>query len=279
MTLSRVGFVQFAPVFGDRDANLRTVVALLRHVEADLVVLPELAFTGYWFRNRAEAMALAEAPRRSQIVEALVEHCRERDVHIVTGFAERDGERCFNASLLVGPRGVRRIYRKLHLFNEEKRWFDPGDRPLAVDRVRGFRVGMMICYDWVVPEVARTLALRGAQVIAHPSNLVLPLAQRAMITRCIENGIFAITANRTGADRRPQGALRFTGRSQIVDPKGELLFRAPPRGTCARIEPIDATRANDKSLTPRNHLIRDRRRGFYGVKSSLDVARLGKAHR
>jgi predicted amidohydrolase len=264
MTRFHVGFVQFHPVFGDRDANLRSLIETLRDLEADLLVLPELPFTGYYFGSRAEAMALAESPRRSAIVESLVEHCKARDVHIVTGFAERDGDRCFNASLLLWRRGVKRTYRKLHLFNEEKRWFDPGNLPLSVDRVGGCRVGMMVCYDWVVPEVARTLALRGAQVIAHPANLVLPLAQRAMITRCIENGVFSITANRTGADRCRQGAIRFTGRSQIVDPKGELLFRAPARGVLAHVEPIDPARTNDKSLTPRNHLLRDRRPEFYG---------------
>ncbi len=260
----RAGFCQFRPRFGKPEANLAEVLRRIDEAEADLIVLPELPFTGYYFRSRAEAMALAEAPRKSRLVEALVEWCRRRGSHLVTGFAEREGSRCYNASLLLGPKGILRTYRKIQLFNEEKSWFDPGDLPLEVTRVRGVRVGMMICFDWAFPEITRTLALRGMELLCHPSNLVLPgHCQLAMRVRCLENAVFAVTANRCGEERRPHGALRFTGRSQIAGPRGEVLFHAPGARAAVRVEAIDPSRARNKKLTPRNHLLRDRRPEFY----------------
>ncbi|RMG64082.1 MAG: acyltransferase [Calditrichaeota bacterium] len=259
----RVGFFQFYPRFGDWEHNLSLVLKGLEQTSADLIVLPELAFSGYYFQSREEASRLAQDPTRSPIVEALIQLCRQRDFYLVTGFAEKAGERVFNSALLLGPEGWMHTYRKIHLFNEEKEWFDPGDRPLSVQTVRGVRIGMMVCFDWVFPEVARILALQGAQVLCHPSNLVLAYCQQAMLTRCLENGVFAVTANRYGEDRRPQGTLNFTGQSQIVGPKGELIFRAPPEGDCLQVVQIDPDRALDKQITARNHLLTDRRPDFY----------------
>jgi predicted amidohydrolase len=260
----RVGLMQFRPRFGNPEANLETVLNSLRKVRADLMVLPELPFTGYYFRNRAEAMSMAEAPRRSRIVEALVALCRDRHLHLVTGFLERDGDRCYNSSLLLGPRGIRQTYRKIHLFWNEKSWFDPGDRPLQVRRAGGVRIGMMVCFDWVFPEAARTLALQGMEVLCHPSNLVLPRqCQSAMPVRCVENAVFAVTANRHGADRRPHGTLRFTGRSLIAGPDGRVLYQGPAARPVVHVEPIDPSRARNKRITPRNHLFTDRRPEFY----------------
>ena len=259
----RVGFFQFKPTFGKMEANARRVVRALSEVDADLIVLPELAFTGYLFEGRRELKALAEDPRKSLIVGSLIDLCRDRALYLVTGFAERARDKVFNSALLLGPRGLIQTYRKLHLFNEEKRWFDSGDLPFEVKRVRGVRVGTMICFDWVFPEATRTLVLRGAELIAHPSNLVLDYCQRVMLARCIENGVYAVTANRYGEDRRPTGSIRFTGRSQIAGPRGELLHRAPTQRARLHVERIDPARARDKKITPRNHVLRDRRPDFY----------------
>jgi predicted amidohydrolase len=259
----RIGFYQYRPLFGKPQRNGEKVIDRLRAVRADLMVLPELAFTGYYFSGRAELRALAEEPRSSALVRSLVALCRDRGFHLVTGFAERARDKVFNSALLIGPRGLRRTYRKLHLFNEEKRWFDAGDTEVGVDTVRGARVGMMVCFDWVFPELARTLALRGADVICHPANLVLEHAQQTMLTRSLENGVFSVTANRFGRDRRPHGALRFTGRSQIVGPRGDLLYRAPAQREVLHVHDIDPSNARDKKITPRNRLLKDRRPEFY----------------
>mgnify|MGYP001439503708 FL=1 len=122
---------------------------------------------------------------------------------------------------------------------------------------------MMVCFDWVFPEVARALALAGADIICHPSNLVLGYCQQAMLTRCLENKVYAITANRYGFDHRPHGNLRFTGRSQIVAPGGTLLHKAASQRDELFVMDIDPALARDKSITPRNEVLRDRRPEFY----------------
>ncbi len=259
----RIGFFQFCPEFGEVEKNLETVVGALECVEADLVVLPELALTGYSFRDRREVLQMAEDPGSSNSVAVLADLCHRRNIYLVAGFAERQGSRIFNSALLIGPGGLRSTYRKLHLFDREKDCFDPGDLPLSVAEVRGIRVGMMICFDWVFPEVARTLALQGAEVLCHPANLVLPYCQKAMTTRCLENRVFAVTANRYGREIRPHGELTFTGRSQITGPDGSVLFMAPAGETALSIMAVDLEASRDKCLTKKNHLFRDRRPAFY----------------
>jgi predicted amidohydrolase len=197
-------------------------------------------------------------------VEALTALCRQRDFHLVTGFCERRGEQVYNSALLIGTEGVQHVYRKLHLFAEEKRVFDEGDLPLSVQTVRGARIGLMVCFDWAFPEVARVLALQGAEVLCHPSNLVLGFCQQAMLTRCLENRVYAVTANRYGRDKRPHGELRFTGKSQIVAPGGALIHRAPSQHALLYIIEIDLDSARNKRITPWNDLLADRRPAWYG---------------
>ncbi len=269
----RVGFYQFRPLFGQVEKNLLKVIKALRAAQADLIVLPELAFTGYYFRDRSETEALAENLAASETVARLVELCREKNLHVVTGFAEKSDTGLFNSALLLGPKGVLHTYRKLHLFDGEKNCFDPGDTPLAVQSVKGVKIGIMICFDWIFPEVTRALTVQGAQVICHPSNLVLSYCQQTMLSRCLENSVFAITANRFGADRRPHGELRFTGKSQIVAPKGRLLYRAHSQREALIVTEIDPALANDKNITARNNMMQDRRPEYYAALAASAAKR------
>ena len=263
--MHRVGYFQFAPEFGKVMTNLSKVVSALKGIEADIVVLPELPFTGYYFQDRAELVSLAEDPNDSPTVLALVDLCRENDFYLVTGFAEKAADKIFNSALLIGASGIIQTYRKLHLFNTEKEYFDPGDKQLESIEIRGARVGLMVCYDWAFPEVARTLALQGADLICHPSNLVLAWGQQAMLTRCLENGVFAVTANRIGSDIRPRGTVTFTGQSQVAGPKGALLHQSGLNEQELFIIEIDLDQARNKRVTPRSDLLKDRRPAFYGA--------------
>jgi predicted amidohydrolase len=261
----RVGFFQFRPTFGKVEHNLCKVVTALKNVSADIIVLPELPFTGYNFKDRDELKSLSEEVADSTIVETLTCICRDGNFYLVTGFAEKRSDKYFNSSLLIGPEGVIHTYRKLHLFNEEKKWFDPGDIPLEINEVLDVKIGMMICFDWIFPEVFRALAILGADIVCHPSNLVLNYCQQTMISRCLENSTFAITANRFGADKRPHGEIVFTGKSQIVAPKGDLIYKAPSRRETLHITDINIEQARDKMITPLNDIIKDRRQEFYEV--------------
>ncbi len=267
----RVAALQTRPVFGDVAGNVRRALALAGRVTpaADLYVFPELAFSGYAFASRAEARALAEAPDDPAApgLSALAAWTKASRTHAIVGFPERaPGGKVYNSAALIGPDGrVKDVYRKLHLFDTEKLWFAPGDRAPRVTHVGPARVGMLVCYDWRFPEIARVLALAGADVIAHPSNLVVPaFAQQAMRVRALENRVYAVTANRAGADVRPGGTISFTGCSQIVDVNGVVLAAAGARAPRALVADLDLARARNKRFTARNDLMRDRRPAFYG---------------
>lgn len=259
----KVACVQFAPTFGDVAGNVRRALSLAAGAPADLYVFPELFNTGYQFRDRAELSGLAEAADGFTVSE-IKSWCRRARAFVCAGFAERENERFYNAAALVGPAGLVGIYRKVHLFWFEKELFTPGGGdPFRVYDLGWTRVGMMICFDWIFPEVARILALRGAEIILHPANLVLPYCPPAMVTRCVENRVFAVTADRVGSERRREPSLRFIGMSQIVSPRGEVLARAGEEETVVACE-INPAEAREKQMTPANHLFDDRRVELYG---------------
>lgn len=260
----KIGFVQFEPQFGDIDGNLKQAEGLVRGTDADLLVLPELFNTGYVFTSKEEAVVLAEQVPRGKTTQALCDLAEERGVSLAAGLAERDGDRIFNSSVLVSPDGYVGRYRKTHLFFEEKLWFDPGDEGFRVYDIGLCRVGIMICFDWFFPESMRILALMGADLICHPANLVMPFCQDAMKTRCLENHVFAVTANRTGNEARGGRSLLFTGMSQITGPDGAILSRAGEDSQEVQTVEINPAEAHDKNVNEYNNLVTDRRPDFYG---------------
>ncbi len=257
----RVGFIQNKPLFGEVRRNVERVVERLLRVDADIVVLPELFATGYQFRTRKELLKYSEGIPEGYTSRALLEVAGKKGCFIVAGIPERAGGRVYNSCALFGPAGMVGLYRKAHLFWREKRLFSPGDTPFRVYDAGGVRVGMMICFDWLFPEVARTLTMKGADVICHPSNLVLPYCPQAMVTRCIENRVFGVTANRVGTEERiRRSPLRFIGKSQIVSPEGRILCRASGNREETGVFDIDIRMARKKKITPENHVLHDLRR-------------------
>jgi predicted amidohydrolase len=260
----KVGVFQFNPLFGETENNLERITEVLMNTDADLVVLPELCVSGYQFVNKTEARSLCEAIPEGKTVRRFKEICREKTMFLVAGMGERDGDVCYNTSVLVGPERLIAVYRKIHLFAEEKKWFRPGYHPFQVNHIGTAGIGMMICYDWIYPESARSLAMAGADIICHPSNLVLPYCPDAMITRSIENRVFTVTANRTGTEARGgKTPLTFTGQSQITSPAGERLVRFGPEEEGIKVTAIDIQMARDKQITPMNHLWEDRKPEMY----------------
>jgi predicted amidohydrolase len=258
----KIGFLQFAPALGDVGATMRKIDRLIEQAAgAGLLVLPELCNSGYNFGSAEQAWATSEPVQDSAFLRHLEDLCRGYGCHVVSGFNERDGDRLYNAAVLVGPRGYLGRYRKLHLFMNEKDFFQPGDAGLPVFDVGGCRVGMLVCFDWIFPEVWRILALEGADLIAHPSNLVLPgLAQQAVPVHALINRIYVVTANRIGTE----GDLTFTGLSTIADPGGGVLVQASPSEEEVATVDVDISLARDKNVTTRNHLFADRRPDQYG---------------
>lgn len=253
----KIGFVQMAPVLSEVTTNINTIARLIDRIpDTDLVVLPELCNSGYNFQSQKQAFQTAEEISNSRYIEHLLSLCRKYNCHIVSGFNEREDDRLYNSAVLVSPGGYLGKYRKLHLFFNELDFFTPGDCGLPVFDIGGCKIGMLICFDWMFPEVWRIMALQGADIICHPSNLVIPgLCQRAVPVHSLINRVFSITANRFGTE----GNLTFTGLSLITDPKGEVLCQAgADREEAVSVE-IDIYKARNKNVTARNHVIFDRR--------------------
>lgn len=268
-----LGFGQYLPVFGERETNFRTIERIVAQgAEADLLVLPELGATGYEFRDREEVASLAETFGTGPTSDLLRALAARYSVTLVLGYPERDGERFYNSCMLATPDGSLYNYRKIHLFSRETELFAPGDDPPPVIETPAGRVGLMICFDWFFPETARLLALGGAQILAHPSNLVLDYCQRAMFARSVENGVYSITANRIGTEERAAGRrLTFTGGSQILDTRGNTLASAPRDEEAVGLATVDVQAADNKQITPYNHLLGSRRVDLYGPLTAADA--------
>ena len=260
----KIGAVQFEPIFGEVDRNLELAGSLIRQSDAHLLVLPELFNTGYLFTSKEEVISLSEEIPYGKTTQMLCNAAKEKGIFIAGGIAEKDGERIFNSSVLVSPDGYVGRYRKIHLFFEETLWFDRGDEGFGVYDIKTCKVGIMICFDWFFPESMRILSLMGADIICHPANLVMPFCQDAMKTRCLENHVFAITANRTGTEDRGGSSLSFTGESQITGPDGGILCRAGKDSREGITTEIDVMAARDKRLNIYNDLFSDRKPEFYG---------------
>jgi beta-ureidopropionase len=253
----RIGVVQNNPRWLKAKANVASCLELMDKLEADLWVLPELFHSGYNFKTKKEAAKCAERLPGGELCSILKAWTAANRCAVVAGVAEKAGARLYNSAVFVQGPEVR-TYRKTHLFGNEKKFFSPGDTGFWTADVKGVKVGVMICFDWFFPESARTLALQGAQVIAHSANLVLPWGPEGMKIRSLENRVYSATANRVGVER----GLRYIGQSQVVAPNGGLLARLGDDVRAFVVE-TDPWTAKDKKVHPQNDLFKDRRPKFY----------------
>lgn len=268
-----VACVQMEPHVGSKHDN---VAQCIRHIEAaahhgaSLVVLPELANSGYVFNDRDEAFALAEPLPEGETAQLLAETTQRLGIHVVMGIAERAGKQLYNSAILTGPAGHVGVYRKLHLWNNEHRFFEPGDRGVPVFDTPLGRIAIAICYDGWFPETYRLAAMQGADIVCVPTNWVPMPAQPedrpAMATTLTmaaahSNGVVIACANRIGMER----GQPFVGQSLIVGGNGwpvagpasvdreEILYAA-----------IDLTRTrSERTLNAFNHVLSDRRADVY----------------
>lgn len=256
----KAGYLQFNPVFGRKEQNLKKISGMLTKCgKVDLLVLPELCTSGYLFKTKKELSQAAELIPDGETTSRLIEMAKENELHLIAGIAERDGDFYYNSAILVGSEGYIGKYRKIHLFNEEKDLFKPGDSEFPVFEVKGAKIGLMICFDWIFPESARVLALKGAEIICHPGNFVLPYAFEVLRARAIENQVFIITSSRTGRER----GLVFQGKSQVVAPDMSVLAKSGEEREEIKIVEVELSQARNKKVTPKNDVISDRKPDFY----------------
>jgi N-carbamoylputrescine amidase len=269
-----VACVQMEPRIGAARENIAKSVAMAGEAAergATLIVLPELCNSGYVFESMEEAVSLAEDPRAGPAVRAWSELAARRRVFLVAGLNERAGAKIFNSAVVIGPEGLIGVFRKVHLWDAENRFFARGDLGFPVIDLPFGRVGVFICYDGWFPESYRMCALRGADILCVPTNWVpmpdQPAGREVMANTLVmagahSNGVFIAAADRVGTER----GQPFLGRSLIVGPAGWPL--AGPASAdreeilLARVDLAEAARR--RWLNARNHLFGDRRLDVYG---------------
>lgn len=210
--------------------NQRNLARVLENLEraggegANLVVFPECALSGYCFTSREEALPAAETvPGPS--TEKIAEVCKSLSVSAVVGMLERAGDEVYNVAVVITPEGIQGTHRKMHLpFLGIDRYDALGNVPFSVFQTGPAKIGVNICYDCSFPESGRVLKLKGAQVLAIPTNWPVGSDTWAHIpkVRAIENHIYVIAADRVGEER----GFRFAGHSQIIDVTGAVLVEA-----------------------------------------------------
>jgi len=251
----KAGFIQFQPILGEQVQNINNLSLLIEKArDADLIVIPELSNSGYNFESKEQAFNLSEEIDKSDFVDFLAKEANRLNLIIVSGINEQENGKLYNTSVLIGPKGLIGKYRKIHLFLNEFDIFEKGNIGLPVFDIGVCKIGMLICFDWIFPEVWRIMALKGADVICHPSNLVLPYAQQAVPVHGMINRTFNITANRYGTER----GVTFSGKSIISDPFGETLDTATSDKDEVSYVNLNLNDARNKDVTFRNHAFNDR---------------------
>ena len=279
-----VGSVQMNVRLGDPTNRDRCVTKVHEALSqgARLVVLPECATSGYMLRSREETVSLAETiPGPTS--EALHRLCKAHAAYVVIGLLERAASGIFNAAVLIGPSGVLNVYRKAHLPRlGVDRFVQPGDLPFSTKRTKAAAIGMLICYDLRFPEAPRVLTLQGCEILALPTNWPEGAASPVLYTktRAHENRIYILAANRVGEER----GVCFMGRSQLVDPGGNVLAEASSDREEILLADIDPQVARDKRPVHLPYdivldVVGDRRPDLYAEIATArraDVSRKGR---
>ena len=275
----RVAMVQMRSAPLEPLANAVTTSAAITRCAQEgstLVVLPELAATGY-IPDRGALEPLAESVADpGPVLSAWVEAARTQQVAVIGGFAEREGDNLYNSAVTIDATGrIISIYRKRHLFGRERECFEPGDLGLPIANVSGVEVGVLVCYDLRFPEAMRIMALRGAEVIAVPTAWVSGFDKRVPATGRIGqidgvvvqanlNQVFVVCADTVGV----VSDLAFLGRSVAVNPFGEIIAGplSPDQEECTIVDidvaEVSAARHRGLGIDP----FANRRTDVYGAE-------------
>jgi len=269
----RIACIQMEPRIGEKAANLRKSEAMIREAAgqgARLLVLPELCNSGYMFKSRAEAFELSEPVPGGETCDLWRRLAHELGLTIVAGICERDGGALYNSAAVIGPEGHIGTFRKVHLWNEEALFFEPGNLGFPVFNTPVGRIGAFICYDCWFPESHRSCALAGADILCVPTNWVpIPgqdpkreaMANIIVMGAAHTNSVFIACADRVGTER----GQPFIGQSLIVSytgwPIGGPASRDREEIIYADANLSDARRK--RSWNEFNHILRDRRPEAY----------------
>ena len=269
----RIACVQMEPIVGEKDRNVRRSIEMIEEAAgkgATLVVLPELCNSGYVFDAREEAFALSEEVPAGPTCQAWADVASKHGLHIIAGIDERDGDTLYNSSVVIGPHGYVGTFRKVHLWNEENLFFEPGNLGFPVFKTPIGRIGTFICYDGWFPESYRLCALQGADIVCIPTNWVpIPgqdenreaMANILAMAAAHSNSLFVAAADRIGTERQQP----FIGQSIIVSYTGwPVVGPASPDKEEIIYADVNLSDARRKrNWNEYNQVLRDRRTDLY----------------
>ncbi|TVP94361.1 MAG: hypothetical protein EA374_07045 [Acholeplasmatales bacterium] len=216
--------LQFDVILGQIDTNIQTVRRMMAGVKADVVVLPELCFSGYALPDMAAWKAVSDEAAVTRMMDALKALAKQHDTVIVAGLSEWLDGALYNVAVIVDANGMIGKHQKINRTDNE-RFFTAGDT-LAVHRALGLNIGMLVCFDSWFPEPFRILSLLKADLICLPANFGGPWTLDVVKVRALENGVPLILANRIGTETLDGEPATFRGHSLIVDSGGNVLAAA-----------------------------------------------------
>ena len=218
----RIGIGQIDFKIGDLEYNLESLQDILdmaKEVQVDILVLPELANSGYYFESKDQAYELAERIPTGSYSQALIKWSAEERM-VVAGINELGDEGLYNSAAIMANGEHLATYRKYHLWGPEKDLFLVGPESPLVLEYGGMGLSVIICYEWNFPERVKDEASEGAQLILHPLMSSNYRWQDGMKRNARTNGVYTASANRVGKE----GNHTFSGGSTIIDPKGKILL-------------------------------------------------------
>lgn len=230
----KVSFIQF-DIKKDKKENLKKIEEYIKTNDASLIVLPELSSSGYLFENREELLSVSESinnedeiNKKSIFINSIIEISKKYNKAIIAGFAENFKNKIYNSALIAENGYLKGIYRKVHLSDFEKKFFDAGDikESYNVFEVCKEKISIQICFDVWFSEISRNQILNGSNLICILANFggenTLDIAR----VRAIENLTPIILCNRVGREKTKDIDAYFIGKSFIVDKDGSFLANA-----------------------------------------------------
>lgn len=255
--------IQFETLFNNKENNLKKIINSINGIGSEILVFPELATSGYYFTDKKQLSRIADN-FDGNTINMIQKLSTELDKIVILGFPELFEGKIFNSAAIIFPNPeLSSVYRKTHLFYKERFVFEEGNTGFPVIEYNGLRLGTMICYDWRFPEAARTLALKGADLIVCPSNLVTGVWQNVMSARALENKVYMAVSNKIGVETNGDDELSFNGESAIYSYDGSYLAKASKDTEEVITAEIFPERTRDKSFNEINDIFKDRRPQFY----------------
>jgi predicted amidohydrolase len=221
----RVASLQMRIIKGDKDKNISNVDSLIGNNKLDLVVLPELFSTGYFFEEKSQIELISEEIPNGDTTKKLLEIAARKECHIVGTLIEREDNKNYITSILAGPKGYIGKHRKRHLTTDELEFYTPGSES-EVYEINGCKIGIVVCFEGWFPERIRELLLKGAQIICHSALIMSDKTMNIMKVRAIENNMFIVIANSISSEYFKGNNITFRGESRIYDTSGNIIIDA-----------------------------------------------------